>query len=188
VPVTVVRPTGIYGPGDLRLLKMFRLIQLGRFPIFGDGRAYTHLVYVTDLVQGMELGARHPDAPGRAFFIGGPRPVSVNELCASVARTLGVPAPGWRLPARPLLLLAGIVEDASKLVGVKPPIYRRRVQFFTKNRAYDISRARVELGFEPRVELAEGLRRTAAWYRRRGLLAPFPIPAVRPRREAVAIA
>jgi nucleoside-diphosphate-sugar epimerase len=188
VPVTVVRPTGIYGPGDLRLLKMFRLIQLGRFPIFGDGRAFTHLIYVTDLVQGLSVAARHPAAPGRCFFVGGPRPVSVNELCAGVARTLGVPPPEWRLPAVPLLMLAAVVEDASKLVGIKPPIYRRRVQFFTKNRAYDISRAREELGFEPRVALADGLRRTAAWYRRRGLIDPFPTSPAPGRRAAPALA
>jgi nucleoside-diphosphate-sugar epimerase len=186
VAVTVIRPTGIYGPGDLRLLKMFRLIQVGRFPIFGDGRAFTHLVYVTDLALALRIAAGHPGAPGRSFFVGGPRPVSVNELCAAVARTLGVPAPTWRLPARPLLVLAALVEDASKLIGVKPPIYRRRVQFFTKNRAYDISRARDELGFEPRVDLPDGLRRTAAWYRRRGLLDAFPCPPRRDRREVVA--
>jgi nucleoside-diphosphate-sugar epimerase len=85
-------------------------------------------------------------------------------------------------------MLAAVVEDASKLVGIKPPIYRRRVQFFTKNRAYDISRAREELGFEPRVALADGLRRTAAWYRRRGLIDPFPTSPAPGRRAAPALA
>jgi len=55
-------------------------------------------------------------------------------------------------------------------LGIEPPLYRRRVDFFTKSRAFDISRARAELGYAPRVGLDEGIRRTLAWYRRQGWL------------------
>jgi nucleoside-diphosphate-sugar epimerase len=52
--------------------------------------------------------------------------------------------------------------------GIEPPLYRRRVDFFTKSRAFDISRARRELGFAPAVSLEQGIRQTLAWYREHG--------------------
>ena len=179
LPVAVARPTGVYGPGDLRLLKLFSMIARGRFALLGDGSALTHLVYVTDLVEGMRLLATHPAAAGRSFILGGDQPVSVRELSHAVAETLGVPPPRLRLPAGPLLAAADVVERASRILGVSPPIYRRRLEFFVKNRAYDISLAREALGYRPRVDLATGLRRTAGWYRRRGLVATPPAPSLR---------
>jgi nucleoside-diphosphate-sugar epimerase len=53
---------------------------------------------------------------------------------------------------------------------VQPPLYRRRVDFYVKSRAFDTTRARAELGFAPAVDLPEGIRRTIAWYRAQGLL------------------
>jgi nucleoside-diphosphate-sugar epimerase len=63
-----------------------------------------------------------------------------------------------------------VCEAVCVPLGVEPPLYRRRVDFFTKNRAFDMARARRELGFAPAVDLVEGIRRTADWYRRQGLL------------------
>ena len=57
-------------------------------------------------------------------------------------------------------------------LGISPPIYRRRIEFFFNNRAYDICNARSRLGFAPQVSLDEGLARTAAWYRQHGWLRP----------------
>jgi nucleoside-diphosphate-sugar epimerase len=53
---------------------------------------------------------------------------------------------------------------------ISPPIYRRRVDFFTKSRSFDIRRATTLLGFSPAVGIREGVRRTADWYRKKGLL------------------
>ena len=53
---------------------------------------------------------------------------------------------------------------------IEPPLYRRRVDFFTKSRAFDSTRARTEIGWNPTVDLREGIHRTATWYREQGLL------------------
>ena len=55
IEVTIVRPTGIYGPGDRRLLKLFRGVARRRFVILGDGEIYYHLTYIDDLVEGFRL-------------------------------------------------------------------------------------------------------------------------------------
>ena len=67
--------------------------------------------------------------------------------------------------------LAGALSEALCVpLGIEPPLYRRRVDFFTKSRAFDTGRARRELGFAPAVDLAEGIHRTAVWYRLQGWL------------------
>jgi nucleoside-diphosphate-sugar epimerase len=170
LPGTVVRPTGIYGPGDLRFLKLFRAIARGTFVMLGRGHTLYQLCYVDDLVRGIVLAAERDAAVGEVFTIGGAEYLPIRELVARIAQTLGRPVPRLRMPVAPVRAAAFLCEAACRPLGVEPPIYRRRVDFFTKHRAFDISKARRLLGYEPRVPLDDGLRRTADWYRARGLL------------------
>ncbi len=167
---TVIRPASIYGPGDLRLLKLFRMIKKRRFVCIGNGRPHFHTVYIDDLVSGFRLAAEKEAACGEVFIIASAEHVPLNELFAMIAGVLDVPVPRRHVPARPVQWLAGVVEKVCIPLRVEPPIYRRRVDFFTKNRAFDISKARDLLGYEPEVSLREGLRRTAQWYLDEGLL------------------
>jgi nucleoside-diphosphate-sugar epimerase len=168
--VSVVRPIGIYGPRDLRFLKMFRGIARGRFPMLGGGEVLYHLTFVSDLVRGFRLAADVPAAAGRTYIIGGPEYTTLNELVARIARVLGVRPPWIRLPAWPFWVAGALCEAVCVPLRVEPPLYRRRVDFYTKSRAFDTTRARTELGYRPDVSLDEGLRVTAAWYRERNLL------------------
>lgn len=170
LPVSVVRPTPIYGPGDLRLLKMFRLIQKGLFPILGSGEPCFHMVYATDLARGFRLAAERPEAVGEVFIVGGPDYYSLNELTAMIAEELDVEPPRLHLPYAPFHWLGAAVEKVCVPLGIQPPIFRRRVAFFRNNRAFSIEKARRVLGYEPEVDTREGLRRTIAWYRDEGLL------------------
>ncbi len=168
--LAVARPTAIYGPGDLRLLKLFSLIAKRRFIILGDGRIFYHLVYVDDLVRGFRLLATSPAAPGDVFILGGAEYRSLNDLAAMIARIVHAPPPRIKLPAWPFQMAGSVVERVCKPLGIAPPIYRRRVDFFTKSRAFTIEKARRVLGYEPQVSLEEGLARTARWYREHGFL------------------
>jgi dihydroflavonol-4-reductase len=168
--VVIARPIGIYGPGDLRFLKMFRGIARGRFPMLGRGAVFYHLTYIDDLVEGFRLCGETPAAARRTYVLAGPRYTTLNELTAIVARELGVRGPHVHLPVWPFWLAGLACEIVCVPLGLEPPLYRRRVDFFTKSRAFDTTRARTELGFAPKVDLEEGIHRTAAWYRERGLL------------------
>ena len=171
LPVAVVRPTPIYGPGDVRLAKMFRGIQKGIFPILGSGEVHFHMVFVEDLVRGFRLAAEVPEAVGEVFIVGGEEHRSLNDLTELIARLLDVPPPRLHLPVAPFYWLGAAVETVCVPLGIEPPIYRRRVGFFVNNRIFSIEKARRVLGYEPRVGLEEGLSRTIRWYRREGLLA-----------------
>lgn len=168
--VTIARPSGIYGPGDRRLLKLFRGVARRRFVVLGSGNIFYHLTYIDDLVEGFRLCAEVPAAANRTYILAGGEVTTLNELIGLIAAEAGVPVPRWRLPVWPFQLAGSACEAVCVPLRIEPPIYRRRVDFFTKSRAFDITRARTELGYTPVVDLRDGIRRTLAWYRERGWL------------------
>ena len=170
LPVTIFRPAGIYGPGDLRFLKLFRGIKRGRFPMIGDGQVFYHLVYIDDLVDGIIRCGTVDEAIGETFILAGPEYMTLNELVATVAEGVGGRPPWLRIPLAPVYAAAALCEAVCRPLGLEPPLHRRRVDFFTKSRAFDIAKARRELGYAPRVSVREGVARTGAWYAEQGLL------------------
>jgi nucleoside-diphosphate-sugar epimerase len=170
LPVTVVRPGAIYGPGETRLLKLFRAIARGRYAIVGSGRPFYHPVYIDDLVEGFLLALDHPAAAGQAFIVAGPRYVSQRELATLVAKATGGRILPFRVPAWPLQVAGALCEAACVPFGIDPPLHRRRVEFWVKSRAFSIDKARRLLGYAPKVDLEDGLARTVASYREAGWL------------------
>jgi len=168
--VVVARPIGIYGPGDTRFLRMFKGLARGRFPMIGNGQAFYHLTYVADLVEGFRLCGTVPAATGRTYILAGPRYTTLEQLVHLVAKELNVAPPRVHLPVWPFWTAGLLCEMVCVPLRIEPPIYRRRVDFYTKSRAFDTTRAKTELGFAPKVDLEEGIRRTARWYRNEGLL------------------
>ena len=170
IEVTIVRPTGIYGPGDRRLLKLFRGVARRRFFTLGAGNIFYHLTYIDDLVDGFRLCASHPNAAGRTYILAGAEVTTLNDLVGLVGDVAGVAPPTLHLPVWPFWTAGALCEAVCVPLGIEPPIYRRRVDFFTKSRAFDITRARTEIGFTPRVGLRDGIGRTLTWYREQGWL------------------
>jgi nucleoside-diphosphate-sugar epimerase len=166
----VVRPGAIYGPGETRLLKLFRAIARGRYAVVGSGRTFYHTVYIDDLLDGFLLALERPEAVGEPFLIAGPRYVSQNELAALIARHTGGRVLPFRVPAWPIQVLGDLCEAICVPLGLEPPLHRRRVDFWTKSRAFSIEKARRLLGYAPRVDLDEGIARTVAAYREAGWL------------------
>jgi nucleoside-diphosphate-sugar epimerase len=183
VPGVIFRPTGIYGPGDTRFLKLFRPIHRGRFAMVGDGETLYHFSYIDDVVEGIILCGTHPDALGRIYLIGFDEYLTLNELVARIAEILDVHPPRARIPVTPLRVIAHLCERICVPLGIDPPLHRRRVDFFTKNRAFSVEKAKRELGYRPRFSVEEGLRRTARWYFDQGYLSgelPEPLRELGP--------
>lgn len=168
VELVIARPSGIYGPGDRRLLKLFRGVAHRRFVLLGNGRIYYHLTYIDDLVDGFTLCGTVPGAAGRTYILAGPETPTLTEVIAAIADAAGVTRSTWRLPVWPVWMAGAACEMICRPFGIAPPLYRRRVDFFTKSRAFSIERARTELGYAPRVHLRDGVARTLAWYREQG--------------------
>jgi nucleoside-diphosphate-sugar epimerase len=168
IEVTVARPSGIYGPGDRRLLRLFRGVARRRWFTLGGGEIYYHLTYIDDLVDGFRLLGEHPAAANRTYILAGGEVTTLNALVGLVAEGAGVPVPTRHLPVWPFWVAGALCEAVCVPLRIEPPIFRRRVDFFTKSRAFDITRARADVGFAPRVGLRDGIRRTLDWYRTHG--------------------
>jgi len=170
IEVTIVRPTGIYGPGDRRLLKLFRGIARRRWVTLGRGDIFYHLTYIDDLVEGFRLCGEHPAAANRTYILAGAEVTTLNELVSLIAEVAQVPTPALHLPVWPFWVAGALCETLCAPFRVEPPLYRRRVDFFTKSRAFDIARARQEIGYAPQIGLREGIGRALGWYRQQGWL------------------
>ncbi len=168
--LSVVRPTAIYGPGDMRLLKLFKLAVKKVTPVIGAGKIYYHMVYIDDLVDGFILASEREEAIGESFIIGGDENLQLNALLDTIARINDSSELKVHVPALPFQLAGSLCEKICIPLGIEPPIYRRRVDFFTKSRSFDITKAKTLLGYAPQVGLLEGLRNTAEWYKSKGLL------------------
>ncbi|MCB0321932.1 MAG: SDR family NAD(P)-dependent oxidoreductase [Bdellovibrionales bacterium] len=166
----VVRPAMIWGEGDLRMLKLFRGVQRRRFPIIGSGKTLTHWVYVHDLVQGFLLAATHPEAAGQIYIFAGRRPASIEELVETIADKAGVSPLPVRIPAGPMQALGSMVEAVCVPFGIEPPLHRRRVDFFTKDRSFDTTKAQTELGYRPAQDFEQEVENIFNWYREHELL------------------
>jgi nucleoside-diphosphate-sugar epimerase len=166
----VVRPVGIYGPGDTRFLKLFRHIYKGNFKMIGKGQALYHLTFVEDLVDGIILAGETPAASGQIYTLGGNEYLPLTDLVKLLAEILEKPVSKIHIPLWPVYVAAFLCEMICRPLGIEPPLYRRRLDFFTKDRAFNISKAKKELNYAPKVPLKEGLTRTAKWYKENGRL------------------
>jgi nucleoside-diphosphate-sugar epimerase len=164
LPVSVARPGLVYGPGDLHLLGFFSSIKKGLFRVIDGGKALLHPIYIDDMTAAFLLCAERPQAIGHSYNLAGDRAVTICELATAIAHSLDKELPGGSIP----LWLANLASDIFALTpgmrGEHAPLTRSRVKFLTRSRVYDISRAQNELGFSPRVQLEEGMKKTAAWY------------------------
>jgi nucleoside-diphosphate-sugar epimerase len=167
----ILRPAAIYGPGDPeRFFLIFKRVAKGSFPMFGNGRTLYHPLYIDNLVDAFLLCMPPGAGEGREYLIADERYYPIEEIVRAVGRALGVPVRIRHYPVLPVVVAGHICEAVCKPFGVTPPIFPRRVDWYRQNRAFDITRAKRELGYQPQVELDDGLRRTGTWYRQMGLL------------------
>jgi nucleoside-diphosphate-sugar epimerase len=167
-PVVVLRPAQVYGPGDRSKAKFYKLVKKGI--IVNPGDTMKHLIYVDDLCRAFMLTISHEKAVGEAFIIGEKSPIPLRDLIRLAAEALGVPPPKIVLPAMPVTFVCIATETLCRPFRIKPPLFRRSMDFFTKSVEFDVSKSRMQLGFESQVAVPEGVRQTVRWYRDSGLL------------------
>jgi dihydroflavonol-4-reductase len=169
LPVVIIRISETYGPGDRRLLKLFRGVQKGKYFHIGRGNNLHHPVYVDDLVAALQLAAQKDQVRGQTLVVPGFEALTTREMVIKIAKVLEVKPPSLTVPLWPLWTLATLMEWTLRPIGVQPPLHRRRMHFFTKSFEFSGEDARSLLDYQPRVSFEEGAKRTAEWYRKAGL-------------------
>jgi len=170
LPYTVIRPAAIYGPGEQRLLKFFKMARQPLLLILGFGKCWYHLVHVDDLANAMILAAVEKKALGEVFIIGSTQPIKLVEMARIIAESYGLRIRVLRLPITPFFILGALCELICKPLGIEPPIHRRRVAFYSKDRNFNTRKMREVLGYEPRYSNRDGILELAHWYENNGWL------------------
>jgi nucleoside-diphosphate-sugar epimerase len=170
VPLVIARPEFVYGPGDTHVLGLFRAIQNGTFFYIGPGDCLCHPTYIDDAVAGLLACASPRARPLQVYHLAGPQPATILEWGTAIAAALDVRPPRLHLPTPLVRAGAWGAELAGRLLGIRPPLTREGVRFFTESRAFSVEKAERELGWTPQVGIEEGTRRAVVWYRQEGLL------------------
>jgi nucleoside-diphosphate-sugar epimerase len=175
IETVIVRPPWFYGPNQpARQTLFFRMIRDGKVPLVGDGTNRRSMAYIDNLCQGLLLAATVVRANGQTYWIADARPYSMNEIIDTVERLLetefGQPCAHKRLRLPAFASRVAYLAD-TLLQGLG--LYHQKIHVLSEmNRtiACSIDRARSELGYEPQIELEEGMRRSLRWCKERGLL------------------
>lgn len=167
--VVVIRPGWIYGPGDRRTFKLVRSIAGGRFLLPGKGDTLQSPTYIDDLVAGTILCAER-GRPGEIYNIAGADALPVRIMAETIAAALGKRLPRFRPPMGLTRAAGAMLGKLFGFFGKEAPLNPSRLAFFVHPKGLKIDKARAELGFEPKVDFAEGMARAVAWYREAGWL------------------
>ncbi|MBW2662022.1 MAG: NAD-dependent epimerase/dehydratase family protein [Deltaproteobacteria bacterium] len=170
IPLVVIRISETYGPGDHRLLKLFKLIDKNSFFMIGSGKNLHQLIYVDDLIDGMLKAAIVKKALGEIILLVGKNPISTHDMVSAIADSLDARVLGFRAPLPPFLALAWIMETVLRPLGIQPLLHRRRMDFFRKSFSFATTKALDLLGFSPQYSFERGVTETACLYQTQGLL------------------
>ncbi len=168
--IAILRPADAYGPGDIRLLKLFSTVKKGRFPLIGAGAGRRHMLFVDDLARAFLATCEANFPSGEAFIIAGPETTTLLALLRKLEKLTGSSRFGFRVPELPMKIAAAVVEDLCRVIHKSPPLHRRTLDFYRTDVVYDTSRAQEVLGWKAQVGLDEGLLRTLDWYRQKSLI------------------
>ena len=163
LPVVILRPAWVYGPGCPRTLKIYRTLRKGRFIMIGKGGNRRHPIYIRDMLAAFVLVIEAGSAVGETFIIGGSNAFSTAELVASFCNVFNLAGPKIRLPMSLGKIAVSGAELIFRLTGKEPPVSRRSLEFFNTNNAFDISKAERLLGFHPAYTFEEGLEDSREW-------------------------
>lgn len=169
VPWTIMRPSGVYGPGDVDYLELFRLAEKRLNLFFGNRDRAFSAIYVDDCIRAIVEGATHPNAQGQGYFLTDDVPTTWGEFQGRVVQASNKRALSLNLPEAIVTIAAHAGELVSRVDG-KARLMNRQKAKMSQQDAWLCSgaKARADFGFEASVGQHEGVQRTRAWYREHG--------------------
>ena len=162
-PVVIIRPAWVYGPGCPRTRKLYRALAKRRFLMIGKGENMRHPIFISDMLAAFALAMKSEGAIGELLIIAGAKAITTREMVDAFCRVFKLPRPLMQIPYSFGLALARQFESVSGWLKKEPPFSRRSLEFFDTNNAFDITKARQLLGFEPKVNFDSGLKASESW-------------------------
>ncbi|HEY7535708.1 MAG TPA: NAD-dependent epimerase/dehydratase family protein [Thermodesulfobacteriota bacterium] len=164
LPVVIARISTVLGPRSTNWLKWVQDISKNSFRMVGSGENRIHMVYISDLIDGLKLLGKVSDIEGETYIIAGREPIKIKQFVELIAQELNI-APSYKtLPAFPFYSLNFLANLVYRYLDYQPKI-SAKVNFFLSNQIFDITKAQNELGYSPKVPLKEGINNTIEWWR-----------------------
>jgi nucleoside-diphosphate-sugar epimerase len=178
VETVILRPGTFFGPGDrLHFGRMAQRMKNGKGVIIGRGDNALPFCYLTDVVQGFLLAAYHEKAPGNVYNVSNDRPLTQQEMFNAIADDTGGKRPTRHLPYFPIYFASIGAEKIAHITHTRPMVTRLGVMMFGTDNWHSVEKARSELGYEPKVDIRQGIRLAAAWFNAGGMEQPFAAQA-----------
>ncbi len=174
VETVILRPGTFFGPHDrLHFGRMAQKMKDGKGIIIGRGNNALPFCYVTDVVQGFLLAAYHEKAPGNVYNITNDQPLTQQEMFNAIADAVGGTRPRLHLPYLPIYYGAIVAERVvARVTRTKPVVTQLGAMMFGSDNRHSVAKARRELGYEPKVDLREGIKLAAEWFNAGGMRQP----------------
>ncbi len=158
---TVLRLGAVYGPGlKGNYQRLLLALARGKFIPIGDGRNRRTLIYDKDVARAAVLALKHPMAAGRIYNVSDGRFHAISDIIQAMSLALGRKPPAFSLPAAPIRLAAGLLEDTARLFGRRLPVGRATVDKYIEDIAVSSERIQAELQFKPLYDLMAGWAET----------------------------
>lgn len=172
-----LRPHLVWGPRDNHIVpRIVSQARAGRLRIIGDGLNKVDTTYIDNAADAHMAAAdaldSNPNAAGRAYFISNGEPIAIREIVNGIVRAAGLPPIAKHVPRSLAVAIGGAFELVYKVLQIRnePRLTRFVAEELSSSHWFDISAARQELGYAPKVTIAEGLERLAFWFAERDRL------------------
>jgi nucleoside-diphosphate-sugar epimerase len=164
---TIIRPVITYGPRDTwgMIPKLITLIDSKRYLTLGSGKNRVHLIYIDDLTRGLMLAMKNGIAAGKTYILAGQEPIAINSLAGIISSALNKKVPIFHVPIWFALLVGYSMEISHRLFSIdkEPLVTRDKIDIMCRDRCFDVSRAKRDLGFCPTIGYEEGIQNTVDW-------------------------
>ncbi|MEW6086796.1 MAG: NAD-dependent epimerase/dehydratase family protein [bacterium] len=170
IPITIIRPTAVYGPGDRGIYTYFKLINSGIMPFVGNMEMEISVIFVEDLVKAVLFIMESKEAEGETFFISDGTVYKLKEILTEIKKALNKKTIPFFIPDFLLYFIAFISEFTTELFGKATFLNRQKfLEISQKGWVCSIDKLK-KLGFTPEYELKTGVKETIRWYRENGWL------------------
>lgn len=167
---SIIRPASVYGTREKGpTLALYKAINSGQFLMIGNGENKMHYVYVEDLVEATYLAANSKINNGE-YIIAGFKPTKFIDIVRDVSNSIGKSVPNIKIPIILAMFVAHIFNILNKVTGIKIPLFPSRVKTMTSSYYYNISKAKKELGYNPKTSFSKGSEIVGKWYFEKGYL------------------
>jgi nucleoside-diphosphate-sugar epimerase len=174
LPLTILRPTGVYGPGDMYVtLSTVRAVAQKKLRVLpGKGDSFIHFTYVDDVVLGFQIIIEKPkDSLGETFILASDEYTTYKEMFTIIANLLEVPPPARSIPMTLAKAYLSYIQWNNKRKGIDDFVmHTSLIDTMKTNRAYTNAKAKQILGFSPHYSYRDGMKKTIEWYKEKNLL------------------